>query len=347
MPITAQLTKTPVRYPQVLRPYGSLLYIAGGTLWEGMGLTSDRLVTKPPFEEIHAATLADNQLWVLANSQLATVDLDSGTVEKRTDADLSTWSEELLVLRDQGRVIYTEMTSDDSNLLGHSTIVKLYDVHTGETRMLTKLTGQAHLLGATSDGEGLYVAQIGGDGLGPVLVVQLKDGTATTKIEPEGLTATATLSPGQWLAIVDMRNRVHLHHLVEEGSSPKIIDLPRQPSHAHGLTWGPAGRHLYFVLMPGPWAGHSGEDPVTETHGLWQVTIESGELMEVLPSVPLVHACDCVPLRPLVVSPDGRALLMGAQTVFELVDLQSGATYALDLPGKATILDWHATNAQD
>jgi hypothetical protein len=303
-------------------------------------------VTTLPFEEVHAAELADDQVWVLADDQLVIIDLNSGTVEKRTDAKLSAWSEELLVLQNKRRVVYTEVLSDDGNPLGHSTTVKLYDNYTDETETLTKLIGAARLLGVTSDGQGVYVAQIGGDGSGPVLTVQLKNGTVTTKIEPVAPTATATLSPsGQWLAIVGVRNQIHLHNLVEEGSSPQIIDLPRQPSHAYGLTWEPDGRRLIFVLRAGPWGGSGGGEPVSGTYGLWQAAIDSGALIQLLPSVPLVHECNCIPLRPIAVSSDARALLMGAETVFELVDLQRGVACVLDLPYDATILGWHTTDA--
>ncbi|MDY7079192.1 MAG: hypothetical protein SXV54_19940 [Chloroflexota bacterium] len=216
--------------------YGSLLYIDGRSVWDGMGLASDRLVAELPFEEIHAVTLADDRLWVLADDQLAVVDLASGTVEAMAEVELSVWGGNLLVLRDRRSVAYAVGMNDNSNLLGHSTRVGLYDPHTGRTRVLTKLIGGVRLLGATPEEDSLYAAQIGGDGGGPILTINLEDGTTTTKIEPQALSYSAAMSPdGHWVAVIDAKNWsqpeeqgcVTLYNLAEPDASPMVIDLPR------------------------------------------------------------------------------------------------------------------------
>ena len=344
---TPSLTKTPVTDPRVLQAYGSLLYVAGRSVWEGMGLASDRLVTELPFEKIHAVTLADDRLWVLADDQLAVVDLTSGTVETMTEVELSVWGGDLLVLWNRRSVAYTVGMNDDSNLLGHSTRVGLYNPRTGQTRMLTKLVGSVRLLGATPEEDKLYATQIGGDGSGPILTINLEDGTTTTKIEPQGFSYSAVMSPdGHWVAVIDIKSwsqpeeqgRITLYKLAEPDASPMVIDLPKQPSHARGLEWAPDSRYLYFVLYPGPWAGDSNQ-PLEQTWGLWRADIRGGQVKQIVPSVSVDH-------YPVAVSPDGRAVLIAGYP-FALIDVQTGVEYALNLPGEAIMLAWRASDTQD
>ena len=253
---TPSLTKTSITDPKALQAYGSLLYIARQSVWEGMGLASDQMIIELPFTKIHAVTLANDRLWVLADDQLAMVDLASGTVETMIEVELSVWGGDLLVL-DHQSVVYAVGVNDDSNLLGHSTRVGLYNLHTGQTRMLTKLAGGVRLLGVGSKGDNLYATQIGGDGSGPILTINLEDGTTTTKIEPQGFSYSAVMSPdGHWVAVIDIKSWsqpeeqgcITLYKLAEPDASPMVIDLPKQPSHARGLEWAPDSRYLYFVL---------------------------------------------------------------------------------------------------
>jgi len=113
------------------------------------------------------------------------------------------------------------------------------------------------------------------------------------------------------------------------------IELPDQPSHAVNLVADPGGRYLYFLLLPGQWESEPEPD---HTEGLWRADTHTGALAHVLPSLPVEQ--DCCPLHPIAVSPDGRALLMKASTFFNLLDLESGERFWLDLPGESTILDW-------
>jgi hypothetical protein len=301
-----------------------------------MGLASDRLVAELPFEEIHAVTLADDRLWVLADDQLAVVDLASGTVEAMAEVELSVWGGNLLVLRDRRSVAYAVGMNDNSNLLGHSTRVGLYDPHTGRTRVLTKLIGGVRLLGATPEEDSLYAAQIGGDGGGPILSINLEDGTMTTKIGPQGFSYSAVMSPDEyWIAVTG--GYVSIYNLVETEAPPMVIDLPKQPSHARGLKWAPDSQFLYFILRPGLWAGYSGQ-PLERTYGLWRADIRSGEVEEITSSTQVDH-------YPVAVSPDGRAILIG-NTSFDLIDVQTREQLSLDLPPGARIVAWQTSGTR-
>jgi len=335
-PPTPSPTRRPVTDPQVLQAYGSLLYIAGQSVWEGMGLANDRLIAGLPFEDIHAATLADDRLWVLADDQLAMVDLTSGTAEAIAEVELSVWGGHLLILRNRRSVAYAVGMNDNGNLLGHSTHVGLYDPHMGQARVLTKLIGGVRLLGATPEEDSLYAAQIGGDGGGPILTINLEDGTATTKIGPQGLSYSAVMSPdGHWVAIAG--GYVTIYNLAEPDASPMVIGLPKQPSHARGLKWAPDSRYLYLILRPGPWAGYSGQ-PLEQTYGLWRADIRSGEVEEIAPSIQVDH-------YPVAVSPDGRAVLVGNAS-FDLIDVQTGKRFPLDLPLGVQIVAWRTSGTR-
>jgi hypothetical protein len=311
-----------------------------------MGSASDQLIIELPFEKIYAVTLANDRLWVLADDQLAMVDLASGTVETMIEVELSVWGGDLLVL-DHQSVVYAVGVNDDSNLLGHSTRVGLYNLHTGQTRMLTKLVGGVRLLGVGSERDNLYATQIGGDGSGPILTINLDDGTTTTKIEPQGFSYSAVMSPdGHWAAVIDTKigsqpeeqGRITLYKLAEPDTSPMVIDLPKQPSHARGLEWAPDSRYLYFVLYPGPWAGDSNQ-PLEQTYGLWRADIRGGQVKQIVPSVSVDH-------YPVAVSPDGRSVLIAGYP-FALIDVQTSVEYALSLPGEAIMLGWRASDTQD
>ena len=329
-----------------LQTYGSLLYLDRRSVWEGLGLASDRLVVKLPFEKVHAAALMDDDLWLLAEDQLAVVDLTSGKVETLAEIEFSDWGGQLLVLRNRQSVAYTVGIDDDSNLLGHSTRVGLYNPQTGQAHILTKLVGTVRLLGATSKEDALYAAQIGGDGGGPILTINLEDGATTTRIEPQGLSYSAAMSTdGRWVAIIDAKNWsqhteqgcITLYNLVEPDTSPMTIDLPKQPSHARGFKWSSDSQYLYFVLCHGPWAGYSGQ-PSMQTYGLWRADLRSGEVEEIIPSIQTDG-------YPAAVSPDGRAVLID-NTTFTLVDVQTGVERSLDLPQGAKILTWRISAAQ-
>ena len=344
---TPGLARTPVTDPRVLQAYGSLLYVAGRSVWEGMGLASDRLVTELPFVKVHAMTLADDRLWVLADDQLAVVDLASGTVETVTEVELSVWGGDLLVLWSRQSVAYTVGMDDDSNLLGRSTRVGLTNPRTGQARMLTELVGGVRLLGATPEEDELYATQIGGEGGGPILAINLEDGTTTAKIQPRGFSYSAVMSPDDhWVAVIDAeigsqpeeQGRITLYKLAEPDTSPMVVDLPKQPSHARGLEWAPDSRYLYFVLYPGPWAGFS-DQPLEQTYGLWRADIRGGQVQQIVPSVSVDH-------YPVAVSPDGRAVLIAGYP-FALIDVQTGVEYALNLPGEATVLAWRASGTRD
>lgn len=72
-----------------------------------MGLPRDRLIVELPFEKVYAVALSGDRLWVLADGQIAAVDLLSGTVETATDiAFASHWGGQLLALPDGRRVAY-------------------------------------------------------------------------------------------------------------------------------------------------------------------------------------------------------------------------------------------------
>ena len=329
-----------------LQAYGSLLYINGRSVWEGMGLASDRLIAELPFEKIRAATLADDRLWVLADDQLAVLDLTSGTVETVAEIQVSDGGGHLLVLQERQSVVYTVGVDDFGTGIGHATCVGRYDPETGQARFLTKLPGWLSLLGTTAEEDALYAAQIGGDGGGPILTIDLEDGTTTTKIEPQALSYSAAMSPdGHWVAVIDAKiwsqpeeqGCITLYNLAEPDASPMVIDLPKQPSHARSLIWAPDSRRLYFVLWPGPWAGYS-DEAREQTYGLWRADIRSGEVEEITPSVQ-------VDRYSVAVSPDGQAVLIGS-TSFNLIDVRTGEQLSLDLPPGARIVAWRSSGTQ-
>jgi len=306
-----------------------------------MGLASDRLIAELPFEKIYATTLADNLLWVLADDQLAVVDLISGTAKTMTEIETSVWGGQLLMLQKQQSIVYAVGVDDDSTLLGRVTCVGLYGLQTEQARLLAKLPGTAVLLGTTTEEDALYAMQIGGDGgFGTVLTINLEDGMTNTKIELQRTGVEAAMSlDNRWVAVVDAKNWsqpeeegcITLYSLVEPDSPPTIIDLPHKPSHARGVKWALDSQHLYFVLWPGPWAG--GQDGLREqTYGLWQLDVLSGEVKEIVPSIRPDHT-------PVAISPDERATLIGSIS-FDLIDVQTGAELSLDLPPGAQIVAW-------
>ena len=351
---TRQATATAAVEPSIAAPtpildlqtYGSLLYLDGRSVWEGLGLASDRLVVELPFEQVYAAALMDDNLWVLADDQLAVVNLTSGMVETVAEIELSDWGGQLLVLWGRQSVAYAVGIDDDSTLLGHSTRVGLYNPRTSQAHMLTKLVGTVSLLGATSKEDALYAAQIGGNGSGPILTINLEDGTTTTRIESQALSFSAAMSSdGHWVSMIDAKDWsqpeeqgcITLYNLAEPDTSPMAIELPKQPSHARDFRWSPDSQYLYFVLCHGPWAGYSGQ-PLMQTYGLWRADIRSGEVEEITPSIQVDY-------YPAAVSPDGRVVLID-NTTFTLVDVQTGAERFLDLPQGARILTWRIPDAQ-
>ena len=138
------------------RAYGDLLYLDGQTVWEGVGLASDRRVIELPFDKVQAATLSDDIMWVLADGQLAVADLTSGTVKVVAEIETSDWGSHLLAPQGQQNVFYAVGVDDSSTLLGHATHIGWYDRQAKQARLLTTLVGGVKLLGTAASGDILY-----------------------------------------------------------------------------------------------------------------------------------------------------------------------------------------------
>jgi hypothetical protein len=310
-----------------------------------MGLASDRLIFDLPFEQVEAATVAGDLLWVLADDQLARVDLVSGALQTLAEIEVSDWGSHLLVPRGRPGVFYAAGVEDSSTLLGHATCVGYYDVQAKQARLLTKLPGGVIMLGSAVSGDTLYAVRMGGDGgFGTILTINLEDGTTSTEVELQRMGVEAVMSlDNRWVAVVDAKNWsqpkeqgcITLYSLVEPDSLPVSHDLPHEPSHARGIKWAPDSQHLYFVLWPGPLAGWS-DQPQRQPYGLWQLDVLSGEMKEIAPSVRIDY-------YPLMVAPDGRAVLIGDEFSFTLIDVQTGAEGVLNLPPGSRILAWRVS----
>jgi hypothetical protein len=316
-----------------------LLYLDERTVWEGMGFASDRRIFDLPFEQVEAATLAGDLLWVLADGQLARVDLISGALQTLAEIEVSDWGSHLLAPRGRSGVFYAAGVEDSSTLLGHATCVGYYDVQAKQARLLTKLPGGVILLGSATDEDILYAVRMGGDGgISTILAINLEDGTTSTEAEPQRVGIEAAVSPdGRWLAIIDAewdpqawRGYVTLYNLARPDTSPAVVELPQQPSHASASIWTPDSQYLYFVLYPGSWT----PETRSRSYGLWRLDVSDSDSAEqVVPSLQPYHA-------PIAIAPDGRAVLVSDASSFTLLDVQTGAEGALNLPPGARFLAW-------
>lgn len=347
---TPQVTPRPTPDTRALQAYGSLLYLDGRSVREGMGLASDRLVAELSFEEIAMARLVGNRLWVLADGRLAMVDLAPGAVEVLAELEPSTREGGRLLVLPDGRVVYSVLVDEWGGGAGYATTVWLYDPQAGQARMLTKRDAGLAVLAPTLKGEALYAAPIGGDGaLTAIVTIDLEDGAIASAVEFQrvGMGGLALSTDGRKVAVSDaenwsqpdMRGCITIYDLAEPEAAPVTIVLPKQPSYAFGLTWAPDNRYLYFALGANPWIADASGRPLEQAYGLWRADAHSGELREIAPA----HS-DQFP-RPVMISPDGRALLVSS-IPYDLVDVQTGERFSTALPPLAPILDWRMSDAQ-
>ncbi len=142
MPLpTLEPTPRPTLDARALQAYGALLYLDGRSVWEGWGLVSDRLIAELPFEEIAAAQLTGNRLWMLADGRLTVVDLASGAVEDAHSGELR----EIAPAHSDQFPRPVMISPDGQALLMSSLPYDLVDVQTGE-RFSTTLPPLALIL---------------------------------------------------------------------------------------------------------------------------------------------------------------------------------------------------------
>ncbi len=312
---------------------------------------SDRLIAELPFEEIAAAQLTGNRLWVLADGRLTVVDLASGAIEALAELEPLTGRREgrLLVLSD-GRVVYSVLVDEWGGGAGYVTTVWLYDPQAEQARMLAKRDAGLAVLAPTLKGDALYAAPIGGDGaLTAIVTIDLEDGAIASAVEFQrvgmgGLALSpekrrVAVSDAQNWSQADVRGCITIYDLTEPGAAPVTIVLPKHPSYAFSLTWTPDGRYLYFALEANPGVADASGHPLEQAYGLWRADARSGELREIAPA----HSDQFT--RPVMISPDGQALLMSS-IPYVLGDAQTGERFSTTLPPLALILDWRPSDVQ-
>jgi len=171
--------RTPITDSQVLQQalprYGTLVYLHDRAVWEGVGLGDDRRLVDLPFDEIEAAELADERLWLLADGQLAAVDLASGQV-RTTDVVTGAIVADLLVMPERQLVAYAVSLGDARPAPVPSTLVGVCDFQMEQARSLAEIQGWIGLLGAAPGGDVLYATRTGSDGGGPIVTIDLVDG---------------------------------------------------------------------------------------------------------------------------------------------------------------------------
>jgi len=328
--------------------YGALLYVDGRVVREGWGEATDWQIADLPFEQVLAATLEnDSCLWVLADGRLAVVDLPSGTTEEVAEIESPTRWGKLLMIEGRHSIAYTAGVDDNSTLLGCATCMGLYDIQTQQTRPLTRLPGTLRLLGSSLQQGTLYAVRLGGDGgFAAILSINLESGMVSTAIELQlpGFAWASESPDGRRIAVIEMEMEedptgivLAVYNTAEPDVPPLAFDLPQQPSHIYSAIWTPDSRHLYFVLRAGPVGGYGSGDE--KTYGLWRLDVVTGELTEITSSV----QADSL---PVVISPDGRAIVLAGSYSFDLVDLQTGAVFPLQLPTGAIVVAWLYSSAR-
>lgn len=206
------------------------------------------------------------------------------------------------------------------------------------------------MLAPTLKGDALYAAPIGGDGaLTAIVTIDLEDGAIASAVEFQrvgmgGLALSpekrrVAVSDAQNWSQADVRGCITIYDLTEPRAAPVTIVLPKQPSYAFSLTWAPDGRYLYFALEANPGVADASGHPLEQAYGLWRADARSGELREIAPA----HSDQFT--RPVMISPDGQALLMSS-IPYVLVDAQTGERFSTTLPPLALILDWYMPDAQ-
>lgn len=339
--------ETPVSLTKTTQP--TVLYVVGNTFVKQTGnRTSEIMAEFPVADQVKAATLNNQDLFVLDEQGITQVDLVDRSYERLTNFENLAIAGQLILFDHDTKIVYSAVIEDLNTPSSFATIIGVIEIERKTELFRSYQARWVKLLGLTRDETSLILLPFGqAPSVDRLWLLNMSKSETVKEVFLQGIDAlVASLSPDtQFLATMGQifateaqsgqppPEPVEVFSLYDLSSldlpTHRDFTLPNSPSHFDTALWSGDSRRVYFFLLP----GKSWEDP-SASFGLWSFDVSTDEFSQ-------VASISDVDLVLQGISSNGEWIWLEYWSMDRmlLVHISSGESRSFDIPVGALIVE--------
>ncbi len=337
-----EVPKSPIPLTKTTLP--AILYVVENTLVKQAGNGSPEILADfPVANQVAAAALSNQHLFVLDEQGITQVNLADGSYERLMNFDKPAKAGQLIIFDQGSKIVYSTVIEDLTTPSSFATVVGAIELEHKTELFRSYLTTRVGLLGLTKDENDLLLRPFGQDPeFDRILLLDLSKSDEAKEVPLQGVAVSiASLSPNtQFLATMaqipgtgdptDLEAVLSLYDLSSlDLPTHRDIALPNSPSYFREVLWSSDSQKAYFLLLP----GKSWEEPST-SYGLWSLDASTEEMSQ-------VASISDVDFALSRISSDGEWILLTrlSKDGATLVHLSTGESQSFDIPQGALTVE--------